>query len=181
MITFPHFPRSNCHKFWLSLLLFDKPASLGKSTHLTTSTWGADINHTRCQVQPAEFSWSKHPKSMEHKTNHFHPFPTGKASSSPALALWNRFNITGSAGRNWFRAIFQEQFLGQVGYRVGTRSSWLRQWQIPFYGKILLGLVARGSSKRMDTIRHDWQQKSRKNLKQFSIAMLNYQRVNENN
>ena len=124
MITFPI---QTAIKFGYPLLLFDKPSSLGKSTHLTASTWGADINHTRCQVQPAaEFSWSKHPKSkMEPKTNHFHPFPTGKASSSPGpflgalrLALWNRFNITGSAGRKWFRAIFQVQFLGQIGYRL---------------------------------------------------------------
>ena len=141
---------------------------------LTSTTLGAKSNLPSFREANIPSLWSTKPTISIHFQQEKPPLP-------PALALWNRFNITGSAGRNWFRAIFQEQFLGQVGYRVGTRSSWLRQWQIPFYGKILLGLVARGSSKRMDTIRHDWQQKSRKNLKQFSIAMLNYQRVNENN
>lgn len=127
-LVIPYFCLTNPHRLGSPHI---SPQVLGA---LTSTTLGAKSN------LPPSFReanipslWSPKPTISIHFQQEKPPLPPGPFLGV-RLALWNRFNITGSAGRNWFRAIFQEQFLGQIGYRVGTRSSWLRQWQITFYG-----------------------------------------------
>jgi hypothetical protein len=106
---------------------------------------------------------------MEPKTNHFHPFPTGKASSSPRPFSWGAACLVEQVQHHWrgWEKLVPCDLSGTVprsdwvpgGYPVIMATAMANHllWE-------LLGLVA-GSSKRMDTLWHDWQQKSRKKLK----------------